>query len=588
MITKNDIINYFDQEAEFSKVAYDKQMKLSLEERIRKRKAIGGITLDIEYHKTSKEGNVLLKLRPIRNISDFKEGEYLLLHKEYSTSGLQCQLYEFDENDNIIISVYKDDFNIDIVTWGNESLVLDKALIDLRDKIYSNFYYGLSSDKNYWEKQLINSIQKPSFKDKEKYSEELEDTAKNFELAFTDMQREAILNSMSSDNYYLIQGPPGTGKSFILSVIILEELFFFRRKVAIVGPNHMAINNAMLQVLKLVVPLQQYKKMIKIGPLFHAHDLSIIRNEQKFELLKYERINASVANSLEDPLLYGLTPHALYTSRARNLNFDTLIIDEAGQMTIPLALMAMTKSKKVILAGDHKQLPPIITSDKVNEELKSSIFQRLTNKDNSTMLDLSFRMREPICEFVSELFYDNKLKAKTQGCGDKIICNDPLYSFNKPIILCHVNDEGLQFSERESDTIAVIVKNYLLLGLSADNIGILSPFRAQMANIRQAIKAECKIKKESRNKIVVDTIDKMQGQEREVIILSLASGNLSYMTEMGDFLYNSNKLNVAFSRAKSKLIIVGNIIKLKQLDKSLFPLVHKILESPKVQIINLK
>ena len=156
------------------------------------------------------------------------------------------------------------------------------------------------------------------------------------------------------------------------------------------------------------------------------------------------------------------------------------------------------------------------------------------------------------------------------------------------IILCHVNDEGLQFSEKESEKIADIIKNYLLLGLSAEDIGILSPFRAQMVNIRQAIKAEEKIEKVNRKKIVVDTIDKMQGQEREVIILSLASGNFNYMTEMGDFLYNSNKLNVAFSRAKSKLIIVGNIIKLKQLDKSSFPLVHKILESSKVQIINLK
>jgi superfamily I DNA and/or RNA helicase len=77
----------------------------------------------------------------------------------------------------------------------------------------------------------------------------------------------------------------------------------------------------------------------------------------------------------------------------------------------------------------------------------------------------------------------------------------------------------------------------------------------------------------------------MQGQEREVIIFSLAAGNIEYMTEMADFLYNPNKLNVAFSRAKSKLIIVGNIDNLKYIDTEKFPHIKKMLNSQYVKLI---
>ena len=116
-------------------------------------------------------------------------------------------------------------------------------------------------------------------------------------------------------------------------------------------------------------------------------------------------------------------------------------------------------------------------------------------------------------------------------------------------------------------------------------IAILSPFRAQAANIRRHIGKNEYITEENRNLLAIDTIDKMQGQEREVIIFSLAAGNIEYMTEMADFLYNPNKLNVAFSRAKSKLIIVGNIDNLKYIDTEKFPHIKKMLNSQYVKLI---
>lgn len=117
---------------------------------------------------------------------------------------------------------------------------------------------------------------------------------------------------------------------------------------------------------------------------------------------------------------------------------------------------------------------------------------------------------------------------------------------------------------------------------AAKEIGVLSPFRAQATSIKKSIKKSTSINDEDKNLIVSETVDKMQGQEKEVIIFSLTSGDTKYMTEMADFLYNPNKLNVAFSRAKSKLIIVGNIEKIKNLG---IPHMDKMLSSEYVKII---
>ena len=295
------------------------------------------------------------------------------------------------------------------------------------------------------------------------------------------------------------------------------------------------------------------------------------------------RLNVSWAKELYPKhnlnWLIGLTPHCLYTSRARGLECDTLIIDEAGQMSIPLALMGMIKAKKVIFAGDHKQLAPIVSSEKVASELKQSIFQALLSDENCTMLDTSFRMCEPICGYVSELFYDGLLKAKKQGCGDALICSEPLYSFDSPVILHEVEDDGEQVSDKEASFIADTVAGFIDKGINASEIAVLSPFRAQAANIRRALRKHDGIGMEDYQKIVSDTVDKMQGQEREVILYSLVSGNTDYMTEMAEFLYNPNKMNVAFSRAKSKLIIVGSLSKIGKLALPIYPHINRMLNS---------
>lgn len=584
MITRNNIIEYFDLEAKASKKKWETLMKLPVKERIHKRRAIQSVFLNRDYNNFSNDGCFLIKITVGVNLADFKEGEYLLLHKEDSLTGIPCTLYSFVKDDEIILEVFHTNMPIDINTYYEEPLLLDRNQVDLREHIYRPFtahLYGL--DRYFWVNLIFNSKPTPTFENQEANEEELKDTIMNFKLDLLPLQKDAVLKSMSAKDYYLIQGPPGTGKSFTLALIMLEEIGYFKHKVIVIGPNHLAINNALVQVLKTA---PSYSPIIyKVGQSYNAPTLKVSLDEKEYGIENITRLNTLGLNNAKGPWIIGLTPHSLYTSRARDLECDTLIIDEAGQMSIPLALMGMVKAKKVILAGDHKQLPPIISSEEVGKEMRQSAFQMLITKDNCTMLDVSFRMCEPICKFVSELFYDGKVKPKKKGCGDQIICLEPLFDFRVPIVIHHVDDYGEQTSDKEAEFISNTIDGFVKKGLPENEVAVLTPFRAQAANVRRHIHKLPNITEEQHTQIVADTIDKMQGQEREVIIFSLVSGNLDYMTEMAEFLYNPNKMNVAFSRAKSKLIIVGNIEQIKKISTESYPHLKRMIESELVKFV---
>ncbi len=586
MINRTDIVEFFNKEAENAKENWEAFMELPITERIRKRKAIGNTFLDKEYSAVSQENNRLLKIQVEKNLADFKEGDPVLLHSEGDRFGIKCNIYSFDNEENTItIEVHRRNIPTDLKAYHDIPLSLDRDLVDLRPNVYSHFTSTLPYDKTFWETHIINTKATPSFRNIEECERELEDTITNFELDLLPKQKEAILKSMAAEDYYLIQGPPGTGKSFVLAYVILEELLYFNHKVIVIGPNHLAINNALIQVAKACPASLQ--TMFKVGQEYNAPTYCIsTSNGEERSITQFSHVNSEVANDMEGGWIIGLTPHSLYTSRARYLECDTLIIDEAGQVPIPLGLMGMTKAKKVIFAGDYKQLSPIVSSTDISETMSKSIFQRLATDDNCTMLDFTFRMCEPICNLVSELFYDSQVKSIKKGCGDNIICNDPLYSYNYPIILSHISDTSSITSDKEADYIAKIIEHYLKLGLPASKIAVLTPFRAQAANIRRYLRSNKSIDEVERKKIAVDTVDKMQGQERDVIIFSLTAGDFAYMSEMADFLYNPNKLNVAFSRAIFKLIIVGNLENLSRIDEIKYPHIKSLLNSQYAETLN--
>ncbi|MGM9804017.1 MAG: DEAD/DEAH box helicase [Muribaculaceae bacterium] len=575
MINGKYIREFFDAEAKAQKENWSALMKLPLKERIRKRKAIDNVTLDKESIGETEEGNVILKVHFKRNLSDFKEGDCLLLHRVGDALGIECTLYEYENENTAVLNVFPMKMPENIKNYYDKKLVLDKNYVDLRPNVFNKFSFSLPIEDTFWKDLLFNSHHAPTFSDIEDCKQGLAEIQEYFGIELTPNQSEAVVNSVAADDYYLIQGPPGTGKSFVLALVIILEILFRKHKVVIVGPNHMAVNNALIQTAKVYMNVL----LAKIGQSCHAPRFTKMINDKEYKIHNITYINADYLNGLEEGWVVGSTPHSLYTRRAQDLKFDTLIIDEAGQMTIPLAMMGMVKGKKVVMAGDHKQLAPIIASEDVPDCLRQSAFEALLQPGNYTLLNRSFRMCAPICDFVSSLFYDGKVEPASQGCGNKVICQDALFGFDAPIVLHDVDDNGLQVSDTEARFAAATVAEYIKKGLGASDVAVIAPFRAQVAAVRRAIMRLKDVDDADKQQVAVETVDKMQGQEREVIIYTMTAGDAEYAAEMADFLYNANKLNVAFSRAKSKLIIVGNVARMKELDADAYAHIHRMLAS---------
>ena len=237
------------------------------------------------------------------------------------------------------------------------------------------------------------------------------------------------------------------------------------------------------------------------------------------------------------------------------VKFDVAIIDEASQATIPSVLIPIAKAHRFILAGDHKQLPPTIISDRAGE-LSKTLFEELIRiyPFKSQLLNVQYRMNSLLMKFPNEEFYNNGLKSDSSV--DDINIKDILDSHqNEEALLfvdtssidmdgeTHLKDSKSIINEIEAEISVSICEDYLNDGVDVDDIGIISPYADQVKIIQEMTPVEVK------------TVDGFQGREKEIIIISTVRSN-----ENGNigFLKDLRRLNVAITRAKRKLIIIGN------------------------------
>ena len=235
--------------------------------------------------------------------------------------------------------------------------------------------------------------------------------------------------------------------------------------------------------------------------------------------------------------------------------FDVAIIDEASQATIPSVLIPIAKAHRFILAGDHKQLPPTIISDKA-QQLEKTLFEELIRlyPFKSQLLNVQYRMNSLLMKFPNAEFYNNNLKS--DASVDDITINDIITSNTKEEAMLfvdtsavdregekHLKDSKSIINTLEANIAVKIANDYLNMGLNEDEIGIISPYADQVKIIQDKTPVEVK------------TVDGFQGREKEIIIISTVRSN-----ENGNigFLKDLRRLNVAITRAKRKLIIIGN------------------------------
>lgn len=597
MITREDLCNFFDLQVRENSEKEKQLKEMDLEARIAERKAIKDLTLDPEFKENSTDGKIYL-LHVVDNLSDFKDGESVCLCRQDNNRLIcECNIHDFRECGDIEIIVNPYNYTSELDNPIDTKLYLQAKPADMMS-FYHNFCINSKFyEKDYFENHLINNHKKPKFTP---FAEDERNSTREvardvFGVNLNDNQVEAFIHAEHAEDYFLIQGPPGSGKSF-LSALILVYLFMAEKKrIVIVGPTHMAVNNVLNKIAEVL--LSVYTKndvgkiivknnIIKVGQSFNTKGLEVTAPDGeiiKISNVTYSNVSAFNNHSDDDgkqlPWIVGMTPYSLQSRRARGLEFDLLFVDEAGQMTIPIAWMAMVDPKKIIFAGDHKQLPPIVSEKTEKEEFKHSIFEHLCDKDNSVLLNVSFRMNGVICDLVSNLFYEGQLKPFNSEKRLKTNLTEPLYASAYPIVLYDSKHKGKQFSKEEAELIVTIISKYIASGVAPSDIAVLAPFRAQCALIRRMLASQDTIPAELRKEIVIDTVDRMQGQEREIIIYSFTSGDPIYMADKQDFLYNPNKLNVAFSRAKNKLILIANESSLRELSN---PLVNQILDYPTI------
>ena len=254
-----------------------------------------------------------------------------------------------------------------------------------------------------------------------------------------------------------------------------------------------------------------------------------------------------------------------------NTEFDVMIMDEASQVASFMSLLPLMKSKKFILVGDNKQLQPIEEGN-ISKEMNLSIFNRLFEMypEDSTFLPTQYRMHKTIAQIANEIFYEGKLRTSKQSAerilnlkvGKHLFLNPkiPVVFIDTSKVNYYEDEVGAGCSNaQEAKYVAYLVSLFIKKGIKAKDIGIITPYVKQCYLIEEFLD-NIKIKG-----VEVNTVHKFQGREKDIIIMSFAkSKKYSFPLYKLKFIENKTLVNVAITRARKKLILVGNSKTLNQ------------------------
>lgn len=366
---------------------------------------------------------------------------------------------------------------------------------------------------------------------------------------FNPAQARAVGLAFGAEQLACIQGPPGTGKTRVLSLIV--RLMIERgERVLVTSHTHMAINNALNKIQAQGVPT------VKVG-----------RDTQCKGLDPAVACHAGLGAWDDRPTngyVVGATPFATCTSRLEHYEFDTIVFDEASQITMPLALMAMRRGRKFIFVGDHKQLPPVMLSRSVLADDAPSVFAKLTSLHalHTAVLNETYRMNRWLARWPSEAHYAGALVASGPNRERRVLLDDvperfaPVFDASSCGVFIPTLDRSARTRNfQDAELVADLCEAAAHAGLAFHDIGIVTPYRAQGRAIRSALVR--RFGRQAASAIVADTVERMQGQEREMVILSLASADTVFLSAVAPFFFQPQRLNVSITRAMTKLIVIG-------------------------------
>ncbi len=412
-------------------------------------------------------------------------------------------------------------------------------------------------------------------------------------------QQEAVTMAYNSRYVSLVHGPPGTGKTTTL-VAVVETLLTTQKKILVCTSSNHAAD---LLAIKLH---ERGIRVLRIGNITRMHDdmmaLTIdeqLRNHQDWNHVKKVKIQAQqlerqanqfkrsfnqedrekrrtlkqesrdllrwsadleqrlVSEIIDQTQVVVSTLISASHQSIQHLKYDTVIIDEASQALEPECWNAIIRGGKLVMAGDHKQLPPTIKSKEAMQlGLETTMLDFLMEKlPESVMLNVQYRMHNDILGFSNKMFYNGLLS------GHEKVQFHHLPGDNQPIIF--VDTAGCGFEEKlhpqhqslRNEGEFFLIREILLLkkeSFQGFSVGIISPYADQVRYIRAELAQDASL---HYTQLEVDTIDGFQGQEKDIIFISLVRSN--ERSEIG-FLKDDRRLNVAMTRARKKLVIIGD------------------------------
>ena len=508
------------------------------------------------------------------------------------------------QNGNRLKITIKDD---ELPEWSRDGkLGID---ISFDDNSYDEMNDALKTAAGLREKspfiQVLTGQKSPTFK---------QNTNHYLGKNLNESQSKAVDKILSANELAIVHGPPGTGKTTTLIQAIKALIKQENQKILVVAPSNTAVDllseklseeglnvlrvgnparvSERLQRLTLEAKMAEHdylketkrlkKQAMEFKNMAHKYKKSFGKSERDQRKALFDeahKIMKEVGNTeqyiIDDIVsktqvvtatLVGANHYTI-----RNLEYNTVVIDEAGQALEPACWIPILKAKKVILAGDHCQLSPTIKS---YEAAKNGLSETLLEKciklhpEAVILLEEQYRMNSTIMGYSSSVFYQNKLKAHQS------VAKSLLFDEDSPLLF--IDTAGCGFEEKlegtsstNPDEAAFVFKHINLfinelntkyVTESFPSIAVISPYKQQINLLKTQFEHSPDLQKYKEN-ISVNTIDSFQGQERDIVYISLTRSNDK--GEIG-FLSDIRRMNVAMTRARKKLVVIGDSATLGQ------------------------